>query len=60
MIKNFNLGQDFITKESLSGILLFISTLAAVIIANSSWGQDYYDLWHLPLGLNIVTDVVTE
>ena len=45
--------QKFINKEALSGILLFVATVAAVIVANSSLGQAYYDLWHLPLGLNI-------
>lgn len=43
----------FINKEALSGILLFIATVAAVIVANSSWGQSYYDLWHMPLGVNL-------
>ena len=45
--------EKFINKEALSGILLFLATVAAVIVANSSLGQDYYDLWHLPLGINI-------
>ncbi|NVJ53281.1 MAG: Na+/H+ antiporter NhaA [Campylobacteraceae bacterium] len=45
--------EKFINKEALSGILLFVATVAAVIVANSSLGQAYYDLWHLPLGINI-------
>lgn len=45
--------EKFINKEALSGILLFIATVAAVLVANSSLGQAYYDLWHLPLGINI-------
>jgi len=45
--------QKFINKEALSGVLLFVATVAAVIVANSSLGQAYYDLWHLPLGINI-------
>ncbi len=45
--------EKFINKEALSGILLFITTLAAILIANSSLGEDYYNLWHLPLGINI-------
>ncbi len=53
MIKNLVALNQFINKEALSGILLFVATVAAVIIANSSLGQDYYDLWHLPLGINI-------
>ena len=50
LITNF---EKFINKEALSGILLFLATVAAVIVANSSLGQDYYDLWHLPLGINL-------
>lgn len=53
MIKKFIVIEDFISKEALSGILLFITTVAAVIVANSSFGQDYYDLWHLPFGMTL-------
>lgn len=45
--------KNFISKESLSGILLFVATVLAVIVANSSLGQAYYDLWHMPLGVNL-------
>ena len=53
MIKKFLVIEDFISKEALSGIILFIATVAAVIVANSSFGQDYYDLWHMPLGVTL-------
>ncbi|MFK2823016.1 Na+/H+ antiporter NhaA [Arcobacter sp. YIC-80] len=53
MIKQLITIERFINKEALSGIILFIATVAAVIVANSSWGQEYYDLWHLPLGINL-------
>lgn len=53
MIKNLVALNQFINKEALSGILLFVATVAAVIVANSSFGQEYYDLWHLPLGINL-------
>ncbi|RXK11653.1 Na+/H+ antiporter NhaA [Halarcobacter mediterraneus] len=53
MIQRLITLEKFINKEALSGILLFVATVAAVIVANSSLGQAYYDLWHLPLGLNI-------
>jgi NhaA family Na+:H+ antiporter len=51
MLKKFLIIEDFISKEALSGVLLFIATVAAVIVANSSWGQAYYDLWHMPFGM---------
>lgn len=53
MIKKLITLEKFVNKEALSGILLFLATVAAVIVANSSFGQAYYDLWHLPLGINI-------
>ncbi len=45
--------EKFISKESLSGVVLFIATVLAIIVANSSYGQEYYDLWHMPLGVNL-------
>ena len=53
MIKPLVTFNEFINKEALSGILLFIATVAAVIVANSSLGQAYYDLWHMPLGIGL-------
>lgn len=53
MIKPLITLEKFINKEALSGVLLFIATVAAVIVANSSLGQEYYDLWHMPLGINL-------
>ncbi len=53
MIKTLVTFEKFINKEALSGIILFIATVAAVIVANSSLGQVYYDFWHMPLGINL-------
>ena len=53
MIKKFIIIEDFISKEALSGIILFIATIAAVIVANSAWGAEYYNLWHMPLGITL-------
>ena len=33
--------------------ILFIATIAAVVAANSSFGQEYYNLWHMPLGVTL-------
>ncbi len=53
MVKKFLIIEDFISKEALSGLILFIATVAAVIAANSSFGQEYYNLWHMPLGITL-------
>jgi NhaA family Na+:H+ antiporter len=51
--KYINTFQDFISKEALSGVLLFLATILAVLIANSSFGATYYEIWKAPLGLTI-------
>ena len=53
MIKKFLVIEEFISKEALSGIVLFIATIIAVIVANSSFGNSYYTLWHMPLGITL-------
>lgn len=45
--------QKYINQESLSGIILFTATLLALVVANSYWGQSYYDLWNIPLGITL-------
>ena len=52
-MKKYNIMEQFISKEAFSGILLFLSTILAIVAANSPWAQQYYDLWHLPLGFTI-------
>jgi NhaA family Na+:H+ antiporter len=53
-MKNFaDTFSSFLNKEALSGVLLFIATLLAVLIANSPLSSIYYDFWHTPLGLQV-------
>ncbi len=53
MTKMIQTFQDFVSKEALSGILLFVATLLAVIVANSSLSESYFALWNMPLGLHL-------
>lgn len=53
MLEKITSIQNFINKEALSGILLFIATVLAVIVANSTYGQQYYDLWNTALGITL-------
>lgn len=53
MTKYVETFQDFISKEAFSGFLLFTATVVAVIVANSSLSQEYYNLWHAPLGVTM-------
>ncbi|WP_419769013.1 MAG: Na+/H+ antiporter NhaA [Candidatus Marinarcus sp.] len=51
MVKYIETFQEYISKESLSGIILFIATFLAVVVANSSLAEAYTALWHMPLGV---------
>ncbi len=42
--------QKFVKIESLSGILLFSATIIALIWANSSFSDSYFNLWNFKLG----------
>ncbi len=53
MIKKFLVIDEFISKEALSGVVLFIATIIAMIVANSSLEDSYYNLWHMPLGITL-------
>ncbi len=44
-IKSFSI-KNFIKGESFGGILLILSTVIAVIWANSDWSDQYHHLWH--------------
>ncbi len=59
MIKYMATFQNYISKESLSGIILFCATVLAVIVANSSLGEVYYNLWHMPLGIALGDSTIT-
>ncbi|MBF0264454.1 MAG: Na+/H+ antiporter NhaA [Gammaproteobacteria bacterium] len=52
-MKKNNIFEQFISKEAMSGVLLFMATVLAIIAANSPWSQEYYDLWHLPMGFSL-------
>jgi len=51
MTRQLQTLKEFISKEAFSGVLLFATTILAMIFANSSLSADYYDLWHMPLGI---------
>ncbi|MFW3345205.1 Na+/H+ antiporter NhaA [Aliarcobacter butzleri] len=53
MVKKYKVIDNFISKEALSGILLLFVTLFAIIVANSNFGDFYFNLWDKPLGVAI-------
>lgn len=46
-MKLTRLFNHFISSEKTGGIILLFCTLLSLLIANSSVGQQYVDLWHL-------------
>jgi len=43
--------QKFVKIESFSGILLMLTTIVALVWANSSFGEFYKDLWQYDIGI---------
>ena len=50
--QSYNFVKSFISRETISGFILFAVTVLAVIIANSSFGADYTKLIATPIGLS--------
>lgn len=53
MTQHLHTIERFIKDESFSGILLFIATIAAVMIANSALSESYFSFWNMSLGVTI-------
>jgi len=51
MTQHLHTIERFIKDESFSGILLFIATITAVVVANSMFGEYYFNIWHTTLGV---------
>jgi NhaA family Na+:H+ antiporter len=45
--------ERYMHEESTAGILLFISTILALIWANSPWSADYFHLWETHLSVHL-------
>jgi len=48
-----NLFQSFTRLQSSGGILLLISTILALVWANSPWAHTYFDLWETSLTISL-------
>ncbi|QHO75674.1 Na+/H+ antiporter NhaA [Bradyrhizobium sp. CCBAU 051011] len=49
----FETLQRFLHVEAVSGVVLLIAAIAAMIWANSSFAQSYDALWHMPLSIGL-------
>lgn len=45
--------QEFSQTASAGGIILIISSILAMIWANSPWWESYFDLWHTEIALTV-------
>lgn len=45
--------KEFIQSQKFSGILLICCTVISLLIANSSWSNEYLEIWHSNLGFNL-------
>lgn len=47
----------FISKSSTGGIVLILSALVAIILANSPWSHWYHEIWHYPVSISFGDDI---
>lgn len=52
--------RQFLHVEAAGGIVLLIATVAALILANTGWGDDISDFWHTKLTLFEIGDFHLE
>ena len=53
MTQHLHTIERFIKDESFSGVLLFVATIAAVMVANSALSDSYFALWNMALGVTL-------
>src|SRR5690554_5685592 len=44
--------NNFISKSTTSGIVLFLAAVIAIFFANSPWASDYHDIWQHKVGVS--------
>ncbi|HEY8403564.1 MAG TPA: Na+/H+ antiporter NhaA [Flavobacteriales bacterium] len=47
----------FISKSSTGGLVLILSAVFAIILANSPWSHWYHEIWHYPVSLTFGDDI---
>jgi Na+:H+ antiporter, NhaA family len=47
------LFSEFFESEKASGTILLLSAIAALLIANSSFGKSFLDFWHIKMGFDL-------
>jgi NhaA family Na+:H+ antiporter len=52
--------QDFIHTEEISGIILFVAALVAIVWSNSPWAESYFHFWETVLTIGVGPFSVSE
>lgn len=52
--------DSFIHDQAAAGLVLFISTAVALVLANSPWGESYRHFWHHPVSVSIGSFTVAK
>lgn len=52
--------EEFLHKQTTSGLLLLAMAVIALVWANSPWGESYAHLWHTPLSIGVGGWAMTE
>jgi NhaA family Na+:H+ antiporter len=47
----------FISKSSTGGLVLILSAVVAIILANSPWSHWYHEIWHYPVSISFGDDI---
>ncbi len=47
------LFREFLASEQAAGVVLFLCTVASIVIANSFLGKGYLEFWHTKVGFEI-------
>lgn len=56
----FGTFQRFLHIEAVSGVVLLIAAMTALLWANSAFAESYHTLWHLPLSVGIGDFVLSK
>jgi NhaA family Na+:H+ antiporter len=47
----------FISKSSTGGLVLILSAVVAIVLANSPWSHWYHEIWHYPVSISFGDDI---
>jgi Na+:H+ antiporter, NhaA family len=52
--------QRFLSNSTMSGILLFVSALIAILLANSPWAEEYHHIWEYKFSIGFSDNLLSK